>query len=56
MDKLLPQAIEAEKALISAILVNPDVLDDILSIIRDEMFYRKEHQIIYKHIIDIYKI
>lgn len=54
MDKILPQAIEAEKALISAILVNPDVLDDIISIIRPEMFYVRAHQLIYKHIVNIY--
>jgi len=54
MDKQLPQAIEAERALLSAILVNPDVMDEIVNIIRQEMFYRKEHQTIYNHILKIY--
>jgi len=54
MDKQLPQAIEAERALLSAILVNPDVMDEIVNIIRQEMFYRREHQTIYSHILKIY--
>lgn len=54
MDKQLPQAIEAERALLSAILVNPDVMDEIVNIIRQEMFYRREHQTIYSHILRIY--
>jgi len=54
MDKQLPQAIEAERALLSAILVNPDVMDEIVNIIRQEMFYRREHQTIYNHILKIY--
>ena len=54
MNNLLPQAIEAEKGILSAILVNPDILDDVVSIIREEMFYKKAHQIIYRHIIKLY--
>jgi len=54
MDKQLPQAIEAERALLSAILVNPDVMDEIVNIMRQEMFYRREHQTIYSHILRIY--
>ena len=52
MDNILPHSIDAEQGLISAILVNPDRLDDIL-FIRPEMFYNDHHKLIYEHILDI---
>lgn len=50
--KTPPQAIDAEKGLIAAIIVNPDVMDDIL--ITPEMFYHSNHSIIFTHIKKLY--
>jgi len=52
MDNILPHSIDAEQGLISAILVNPERLDDVL-FIRPEMFYNDHHKLIYEHILDI---
>jgi replicative DNA helicase len=52
MDKIPPHSIDAEQGLISAILVNPDRLDDV-SYIKPEMFYNKSHAKIFEHIIKI---
>lgn len=54
MDKMMPQAVDIEEALIAAILVNPQVLDDIINIVRSEMFYDDGTQIIFEHIIKLF--
>jgi replicative DNA helicase len=50
--KIPPQAIDAEKGLLAAIMVNPDVMDDVL--ITPEMFYNSNHSIIFTHIKKLY--
>jgi len=51
--KILPHATDAERGLLAAILVNPDILDDVL--VKPEMFYDKKNIILYNHILKIYK-
>ena len=50
--KIPPQAKDAERGLIAAILVNPDVMDDIN--ITTDMFYDKKNAIVYSHIVKLY--
>ena len=52
--KIPPQAIEAEESLIAAILVQPGIIDDIIQIIRPEMFYKSIHQTIFSNILELY--
>jgi replicative DNA helicase len=43
-DRLPPQNMEAEQAVLGAILLNPDVLTNVNELIRAEDFYRQGHQ------------
>lgn len=58
MDKvILPHNIEAEKALLGAILIAKDktiVIDEVNQIIKSADFYRKSNQIIYLSILDLF--
>ena len=51
---LPPHNIEAEKYLISAILINNNTLDDIVGIISPEVFYKTAHKEIYAAMLDLY--
>ena len=55
MLKLMPQSIEAEEAVLGAILVNPISLGKIVEFIKPESFYKPSHKIIYEAILDLYK-
>ena len=54
LNKLPPQNIEAEEAILSAILINNDVLLDIVEILAPEHFYKTSHQKIYEAITDLF--
>jgi replicative DNA helicase len=56
LHKLPPQNTEAEEALISAILIDNSVLDDVLEILSPDDFYKSAHQKIFSVIIELYKI
>ncbi|MCH5585061.1 replicative DNA helicase [Shimazuella sp. AN120528] len=43
-DRLPPQNIEAEQAVLGAILLNPDILTNVNELLRAEDFYRQGHQ------------
>lgn len=47
MEKLLPQNIEAEQALLGSILIDPEVIDEISDLITADDFYRDVHRTIY---------
>ena len=53
--KLLPQSIEAEEAILGAVLVNPVSLGRIVETIKPESFYKPAHKLIYGAIVDMYK-
>jgi replicative DNA helicase len=55
LHKLPPQNIEAEEALISAILIDNSVLDDVTEILTADDFYKSAHQKIFSAIIELYK-
>ena len=51
--QLEPQNIEAEKALLGAILMDPDCLNDVTEICQSDDFFRVEHQNIYNAFISL---
>ena len=51
-----PQNYLAEEILLGCILINPYIFPDIISIIRVESFFLECHQIIYIHLIIVYKV
>jgi replicative DNA helicase len=53
-NRLPPQNIAAEVGVIASILLSPDVLHDIIPILKAEHFYRDSHQILYRAIRDLY--
>lgn len=53
--KLPPQAIETEKAVLGALLLEAGAFDDINSIINEDSFYKPEHRTIFKAIKDLHK-
>lgn len=48
-----PQSIEAEQAVLGGIMLSPDSLADVADILREEMFYRRDHQLIYAGILEL---
>jgi replicative DNA helicase len=55
LHKLPPQNIEAEEALISAILIDNSTLNEIIEILSPDDFYKGAHQIIFGNIIELHK-
>ena len=53
ISQLMPQNIEAEEAVLGAILVNPRCLDKVLSILKPEYFYKPAHRYIYEAILQL---
>ena len=53
--KLPPQNMEAESAVLGAVLVNKDAMDKVAEIIDDQDFYRHDHQIIYRAVLRLYE-
>ena len=55
MLKLLPQSIEAEEAVLGAILVNPISIGKVVEFLKPESFYKPSHKTIYEAILELYK-
>lgn len=57
MDQLLeripPQAIEAEQSVLGAMMMSQFTIDDVAAILRPSDFYRHSHQTIYRTLLDI---
>ncbi len=54
LTKLPPQSIEAEEAVLGAILTNPMVLNRIVEYIKPESFYKPAHKIVYEAILSLF--
>ncbi len=52
-ERLPPQNVEAEQAVLGAILIAPEILTTISEILRPDDFYRNSHQLIFKCALDI---
>ena len=55
MLKLMPQSIEAEEAVLGAVLVNPLSLGRIVETLKPESFYKPAHRIIYETCLELFK-
>ena len=55
MLKMLPQSIEAEEAVLGAVLVNPVSLGHIVETLKPESFYKPSHRLIYETVLELYK-
>ncbi len=54
-EKLLPQDIEAEKALLGSLMLNKDAIVKVGDFLSSRDFYKKIHQQIYQAILDLFK-
>ncbi|MEX0594538.1 MAG: replicative DNA helicase, partial [Patescibacteria group bacterium] len=53
--KLPPQNIEAESAVLGAVLVNKEAMDKVSDLIKDQDFYRHDHQVIFRAVLRLYE-
>lgn len=51
---LLPQNIEAEEAVLGAVLVNPDVLTKVVETLKPESFYKPAHKYVYEAMLQLF--
>ncbi len=54
IERIPPQSIEAEQAVLGALLVAPDAITRVVDQIEPDYFYRKAHQNIYAAILDLF--
>ena len=54
LDRLPPQDLDAERAVLAGILLRPDVLDELGNILRPDDFYADAHRRIYTHLQVLY--
>ncbi|NQT28135.1 MAG: replicative DNA helicase [Candidatus Omnitrophica bacterium] len=54
LDKIPPQNIEAEMAILGAMLIDEKVVAEILEFVHERSFYKSEHQIIFKTIVALF--
>lgn len=54
MAQLMPQNIEAEEAILGAILVNPKCLIDVVEFIKPESFYKPAHRYVYEAMLQLF--
>src|SRR5574344_2377796 len=51
---LIPQDIEAEEAVLGAILVNPNTLSKVVEILTPESFYKPAHKYVYEAMVQLF--
>ena len=51
---LLPQNVEAEEAVLGAILVNPDVIIKVVEILKPESFYKPAHKYVFEAMLQLF--
>ncbi|MBX9940324.1 MAG: replicative DNA helicase [Candidatus Obscuribacterales bacterium] len=54
LERLPPQSLEAEQAVLGALLVSGDGVSRVVDSLEPEYFYRKAHQVIYACMLDLY--
>ncbi len=54
LERLPPQSLEAEQAVLGALLVSGDGVSRVVDSLEPEFFYRKAHQVIYAAMLDLY--
>ncbi|MEK7201159.1 MAG: DnaB-like helicase N-terminal domain-containing protein, partial [Patescibacteria group bacterium] len=46
--RIPPQSLDAERALLGALLLKPDAIHDISDLVRPDSFYAEKHRLIYE--------
>lgn len=54
LERIPPQATEAEQAVLGALLVNPESISKVVDVLEPDYFYRKSHQVIYAAVLDLF--
>ena len=54
LSQLMPQNIDAEEAILGAILVNPNCMNKIVEHLRPESFYKPAHRYVYEAMLQLY--
>ena len=54
LSRLMPQNIDAEEAILGAILVNPSCMNKVVEILKPESFYKPAHRYVYEAILQLY--
>lgn len=54
LGKIPPQNVEAEAAVLGAVLVNKEAMDKVADLVTDSDFYRQDHQTIFRAILRLY--
>ena len=54
LSQLMPQNIDAEEAILGAILVNPSCMNKIVEQLRPESFYKPSHRYVYEAMLQLY--
>jgi len=55
LDRLPPQNLEAEKAVLGSILLDPATCDDVALVVRPQDFYAHAHQILFGHLLAMHE-
>jgi replicative DNA helicase len=53
MDRIPPQNLDAEKAVLGALLLDPDAFDTVLGILTPDDFYADSHRVIYQAMLEL---
>ncbi len=53
-EKLPPQSLESEQAVLGALLVNPVCITSLVEVLKPEYFYKQAHKLIYSAIIELF--
>jgi replicative DNA helicase len=55
LDRLPPQSIEAEKAVLGSLLIDPMTCDDVALALRPQDFYGHAHQVLFEHLLAMHE-
>jgi replicative DNA helicase len=55
VEKLLPQNVEAETAVLGSILIDPDAIMQVADYLKPDDFYRDAHRVIYQAALELYE-
>jgi replicative DNA helicase len=53
-DRMPPQALEAERSVLGAMLLSKDAIADVVEVIKPDDFYLPAHQLVYDAVLDLY--
>jgi replicative DNA helicase len=54
LERLPPQSIEAEQAVLGGLLISADAISRVVDVLQPDYFYRKSHQVIYAAVLDLF--